>query len=86
MKGGPSSRGRESLSLLGGEAISPEQTRTRQPRQINSYASTQQAAQTLKAELSASSPAGVLVPPDTSTQAPHALLAALDLHLTPQQR
>ena len=54
--------------------------------QIDSNASTQQAAQTLKAYFSASSPAGLFAPPDTSPQAQHAILAALDLHLTPRQR
>ena len=54
---------------------------------LDTYASSQQAGQVLKAYLySASSPDGLFAPPETSPQAQQELLTALDLHLTPQQR
>ena len=71
-----------------GQTVIPQLSAAGQPGHItlDSYASTQQAAQTLEAYFSASSPAALFAPPETSPLAQHALLAALDLHLTPQQR
>ena len=40
----------------------------------------------MEAYFSASFPTGLFAPPETSPHAQRALLAALDLHLTPQQR
>ena len=71
-----------------GQTVIPQLSAAGQPGHItlDSYACTQQATQALEAYYSASSPAGLFAPPETSPHAQHALLAALDLHLTPQQR
>ena len=53
---------------------------------LDTYASTQQAGQTLEAYFSASSPDDLFAPPETSPQAQQELLIAFYLHLTPQHR
>ena len=52
---------------------------------LDSFESTQQAAQALETYYSASTPEGLFAPPQTSLDAQDALLAAVDRHLTPAQ-
>ena len=70
------------------QRVIPQLSAAWQPGHItlDSYASVQQAAQSLEAYFTASSPEALFAPPETSPNARHALLAAVDLHLTPQQR
>ena len=72
-----------------GQAVIPQLSAAGQPGHItlDSYACTQQAMTGSGGLLSV--PAlqqGLFAPPETSPHAQHALLMALDLHLTPQQR
>ena len=53
---------------------------------LNTFQSTQQAAQALQTYYSADTPEGLFAPPQTSIEAQHTLLAALDLHLSPHQQ
>ena len=53
---------------------------------LNNFQSTQQAAQALQTYYSADTPEGLFAPPQTSIEAQHTLLAALDLHLSPHQQ
>ncbi|CAL5219684.1 g1571 [Coccomyxa viridis] len=53
---------------------------------LDSFESTQQAAQALETYYSASTPEGLFAPPQTSLDAQDALLAAVDRHLTPAQQ